>query len=135
MGHRLPNHDGACRNLHGHRYVAEVTVEGHVLERMHNPQEGMLLDFVRLKRALRAEVLKLDHRFLLYDGDELCGTMRDLPGVVTVPFVPTAENIASALWKACAASLHETDPSVKVMRVRVQETEDSWAEAGIEAYE
>ena len=29
-GHRIPNHDGQCRHLHGHRYAIEVTLTGDV---------------------------------------------------------------------------------------------------------
>ncbi len=32
MGHRIPDHQSLCKHPHGHRYVAEVTVEGLVIE-------------------------------------------------------------------------------------------------------
>ena len=37
--HQLPWHPGKCRNLHGHGYRLEVTVEGPVND------DGMVLDF------------------------------------------------------------------------------------------
>ena len=27
-GHRIPQHKSQCRNLHGHRYALEITLEG-----------------------------------------------------------------------------------------------------------
>jgi len=38
--HKLPNYEGKCRFLHGHRFRLDVVVEGHV-----NPLTGMVMDF------------------------------------------------------------------------------------------
>lgn len=118
MGHRLPHHQGACHNCHGHHYTAEVTVEGEINTVPMDSSEGMVVDFTEVKNALRTEVAKLDHKFLLHQYDELAGTMVNLPGVVLVTFVPTAENIALALLKALPAA----------SKVKLWETPTSFAE-------
>jgi 6-pyruvoyltetrahydropterin/6-carboxytetrahydropterin synthase len=100
MGHRLPHHNGACRNLHGHHYIAEATVLGEINTVPEASSEGMVIDFTDVKTQLRAQVLKLDHMFLLHRYDELAGKLHGMPGVVLVDFVPTAENIAQALLNA-----------------------------------
>ncbi len=118
MGHRLPHHNGACHNLHGHHYIAEVTVEGDITSTPEASNEGMVVDFTDVKTALRAEVARLDHKFLLHEYDPLVRQMRDLPGIALVSFIPTAERIAQALLNALPM----------VSRVKLWETPTSYAE-------
>ena len=100
--HQLPWHDGACRNLHGHSYRLEVTVEGPIGE------QGMVIDFADLKAAVNAKVIdRYDHRYLndLLDN-------------------PTAELLATEIWKAVEAA------DLAVCRIRLWETPDSFVELG-----
>ncbi|MEN6605868.1 MAG: 6-carboxytetrahydropterin synthase [Bryobacteraceae bacterium] len=118
MGHRLPNHNGRCYNLHGHHYIADVTVEGPIKTVPGQPDEGIVVDFSEIKALLRGQVALLDHKFLLSALDPLLPQLMILPGVVAVPYIPTAENIAlTLLW---------VTPQVK--RVRLYETPTSYAE-------
>jgi 6-pyruvoyltetrahydropterin/6-carboxytetrahydropterin synthase len=58
--HRLPNHPGQCRELHGHSYELVVTVDQPVDE-----ASGMAIDFADLKRIVREAVVDVaDHRYL-----------------------------------------------------------------------
>ena len=75
--HRLPEHPGKCRELHGHSYRLVVAVERAV-----EPKSGMAVDFGDLKRVVARDVIELvDHRSLndLIDN-------------------PTAERIAEWMW-------------------------------------
>ncbi len=54
--HFLQDYNGKCENLHGHNYLVRVHVAGPELN-----SGGMLLDFTRLKKALRDVCGKLDH--------------------------------------------------------------------------
>ena len=54
--HFLKDYNGKCENLHGHNY----TVYAHVAGRQLN-EGGMLLDFARLKGALREICAEIDH--------------------------------------------------------------------------
>lgn len=56
--HFLAEHD-KCSRLHGHNYGVHLTVKGEV---GHN---GIIMDFVVLKKALKAVIDDLDHRVLL----------------------------------------------------------------------
>jgi len=51
--------DGVSERLHGHNYLVRLRVHGDVRE------DGTVLDFGLLKRALRAECAQLDERVLL----------------------------------------------------------------------
>jgi 6-pyruvoyltetrahydropterin/6-carboxytetrahydropterin synthase len=57
--HFLPQYYGKCERMHGHTYRLQVTVEGEVGE------NGLVIDFVILKRIVKSKVLdKLDHQVI-----------------------------------------------------------------------
>jgi 6-pyruvoyltetrahydropterin/6-carboxytetrahydropterin synthase len=129
MGHRLPNHNGKCSRLHGHRYVAEIDITGPVSTAEHTSSEGMVIDFYDLQRMLDVYIGEWDHRTMLHVDDELVrllhsDTARHL-GIFAVPFIPTAENIAAEIFNVISGV---TDVHQFITRVRVYETPSGWAE-------
>ena len=44
MGHRVINHRSICKGLHGHRYKAEICVEGDIVSESGVSEEGMVVD-------------------------------------------------------------------------------------------
>lgn len=58
--HRLPNlPDGhKCKNLHGHNYRLEVSVEGPLDER------GFVMDYAEIEAIVDPIIKRVDHRFL-----------------------------------------------------------------------
>lgn len=107
--HRLPEHNGKCKNLHGHTYKLEVTVGGSPLHSI-GSSRGMIMDFGDLKAIVEKEILNdLDHSYLnkIYD-------------------VPTAEYMVISIFgKLCLVI-----PNLK--RVRLWETDTAYAEAEAE---
>jgi 6-pyruvoyltetrahydropterin/6-carboxytetrahydropterin synthase len=69
-GHFITYDGHECEPLHGHNYRAAVTVEGALDE------NAYVVDFTRLKRALRALVDRLDHRMLLPDRNPAIRVVR-----------------------------------------------------------
>ena len=57
--HRLRGYDGQCENLHGHNWKVEVFVSSSELR-----EDGMVLDFRKLREATQAVLEALDHRYL-----------------------------------------------------------------------
>lgn len=55
--HCLPEHD-TCSEMHGHTYTIEVEVEGV------KGADGMVIDFVELKRIVRDVLKEYDHKLL-----------------------------------------------------------------------
>jgi 6-pyruvoyltetrahydropterin/6-carboxytetrahydropterin synthase len=97
--HRLPDHPGPCRNLHGHNYRLVVRCEGPV-----DAPTGMVIDFFTLRKTVEELVLaRLDHA----DLNTLLQT-------------PTAENIAVWIWGALAPHLST------LAEITLYETHDSW---------
>lgn len=103
-GHALRNYRGKCENVHGHNYKVQVTLCGEALDHV-----GMLVDFVELKRLLRAISEPLDHVFI----NEI------------EPFIelnPTAENMALYFCQKLQEGLKAGVP-VTVKEVKVWETD------------
>ena len=62
--HFIPNHE-KCSRLHGHSYVLRLRLEGDIGE------DGMLMDFVDLKKLLRKMMEEMDHAVLLPAKSEI----------------------------------------------------------------
>jgi 6-pyruvoyltetrahydropterin/6-carboxytetrahydropterin synthase len=141
MAHRLPNHDGHCRRLHGHTYKVDLMIGGGMNIEEGSPKQGMVIDFNDVK-ALWADVHEdLDHHTLFWREDPM---LRDLKIAVSVKenididelgdvwtayleegAPPTAEYIASTLFNNLFPHML---PLGGVLRaVRVWETSTSWA--------
>ncbi len=56
--HFIPMHE-KCSRLHGHSYIVRLRLEGDI------GAEGMIMDFVVLKKALKAMIEEMDHKTLL----------------------------------------------------------------------
>ena len=125
--HRLPWHEGLCRNLHGHSYRMVVELDGDPDAR------GMVLDFQHLKQALAPLIEAWDHAILVADDDaELLAVARQTGWKHAVlPFDTTAENlsayVAAYLCEQGAALLRAH--RIRRVRVRLEETETCYAEA------
>lgn len=106
--HFLPNYEGKCKNLHGHRFKLEIEVSGDVQEG--GPCEGMIVDFGDLKSIVEDCIIKpFDHKLLneVYEG------------------IPTAENLVRFFAKRLAMNL---PMRLALIRVRLYETPTSFAE-------
>ena len=58
--HALYNYSGKCEKLHGHNFAVEATIQGNEV----SPENGMLIDFTILKKALAQVLEPLDHAIL-----------------------------------------------------------------------
>ena len=122
--HVLTNHQGLCKNLHGHTYRVDVSATG-------NGSADMVIDFKELKN-LATEVIceKFDHAFIYNTasaGECEIAAVVEKNGMLTVaiPFRSTAENLAKYFHELLAPRI--AAPS-QIASVRVWETADSCAE-------
>lgn len=121
-GHRLLRHEGQCRNIHGHRYVVEVTVAADSLDAV-----GRVVDFSVIKQRIGGWLTKhWDHAMVVEESDPLLEWL-DAHAMkrAVLPFAPTAENMARVLLDLAKSLL----PELRVVRVRVFETPNCWADA------
>jgi len=132
MGHRVLNHRSVCKGLHGHRYKAEICVEGKLIEEKGASEEGMVIDFADIKKVAQKFIQEeLDHAFMVWDRDhELLEFFKSSQGhkPVIVPFTPTAENVAAYIYnklKDKFADVFKT--GLKLQSVKLWETPSSYA--------
>lgn len=119
MGHRLKNHKGKCRFLHGHNYIVKVTVTGEV-----EAETGMVLDFAELKRATRAALDEFDHAFVLQNTDTMLKEVNhDENRIIYVDFPPTAEKLAE-YWKDLIYAQLFPRSALLAVHIGVRETRD-----------
>jgi 6-pyruvoyltetrahydropterin/6-carboxytetrahydropterin synthase len=132
-GHRIPNHDGQCRHLHGHRYAIEVTLTGEVVEQPGQADDGMVLDFGDIKRLTNQYVVDLwDHAFLVAKEDEgLVAFLASLPNhkTVVMEHVPTVENLANAAFTILQPVFSQAfGGRLELSSLRLYETPNCWAD-------
>jgi 6-pyruvoyltetrahydropterin/6-carboxytetrahydropterin synthase len=129
MGHRVLGHEGRCRNLHGHNYVARLTAEADALDAV-----GRVVDFSVLKAVGGWIEQNWDHGFLLHKDDPLLslwgsGFPLEMHKFYRMGENPTAENIARYLLEEVCVTLFGGGQGFRVVRVVVEETENCSAEA------
>ena len=132
-GHRIPDHRSQCRNLHGHRYVLEITLTGDIVQAPGESDNGMLMDFADIKRIAKTHVVDVwDHAFLVYEGDTAVRAFLDpIPGHKTVVLdrTPTAENLPAIIFEILAPHYHgHYGADLRLTRVRLYETPNCWAD-------
>ena len=126
-GHRIPDHRSQCRNLHGHRYVLEVTLTGVPVATVGASERGMVMDFADVKAlAMEHVVAQWDHGFLVYEGDTQVREFLDsLPDHKTVVLdrIPTVENLAAIAFDILAPIYKSKyDKHLRLARLRLYET-------------
>lgn len=134
LAHRLENHNGLCKYLHGHSYRLDVAIESEALDEM-----NMVIDFNRIKSTIKTWVdSNLDHAFALDAGDSFSLDLielMDTHGIGGRVFMmrgkPTAESMSHAL-KDVFDELADTlwPVGVKVVGIKVWETDTAYAMVG-----
>ncbi len=133
-GHRLPNHQSQCRNIHGHRYALEVTLSAQVIHEEGSPDDGMVMDFGDIKTVAQEKIVAVwDHAFLVYRGDKvMVDFLAAISGhkTVVLDVVPTAENLAQVAFDTLKDAYHDRfGHTLSLQRVRLYETPNCWADA------
>ena len=121
--HVLTNHQGLCKNLHGHTYRVDVSVA-----QAEDDVRDMVIDFKDLKRIAEEVVCsRFDHAFIYStesEGEREIAAVVERYGMrtVAIPFRSTAENLAKLFFEELKARV----PGL--FSVKVWETADSCAE-------
>jgi 6-pyruvoyltetrahydropterin/6-carboxytetrahydropterin synthase len=132
-GHRIPNHDGQCRHLHGHRYAIEVTLTGEVADHPGKADDGMVLDFGDIKNLTNQYVVDLwDHAFLVAKEDksviDFLATLLNHKTVI-MEHVPTVENLANAAFAILQPVFSKAFAGrLELSALRIYETPNCWAD-------
>lgn len=122
MGHRLPEHFGLCKNIHGHSYKMLVEFEGEL------DINGMIIDYYDVEKIINPIIEKLDHAFMVNKEDKLILDFLEKMNSkkIVVEFQSTAENICLYLLNEIRKT--SLPQNVNEIKVRVYETAYDYAE-------
>lgn len=127
--HRIPWHEGKCKNIHGHSYKMIVELEGAMNER------GIVMDFKDLKEIVQPYIQLIDHTTIISVWDKELREVFDSKQwkYYLLPFDSTAENLckyfAELIIKDNSAMLSANN--ITTVRVKISETETAYAYAKI----
>ena len=132
-GHRVCGHEGKCRGLHGHNDRVHFECSAPDLDDI-----GRVIDFSVMKEKLCMWLEdSWDHKMILWDQDPIIGSFRfqihgqsqetseeleaGLNSIITVPFNPTAENMAAYLLEVIGPQ-QLAGTGVTLVAVHISET-------------
>ena len=124
--HVLTNHQGLCKNLHGHTYRVDVSVS-----QAADDDRDMVIDFKDLKGIANEVVCdRFDHAFIYNTesvGEREIAAVVEKNGMrtVAIPVRSTAENLAKLFFSDLKGRIRG------LAAVKVWETADSCAEYGL----
>jgi 6-pyruvoyltetrahydropterin/6-carboxytetrahydropterin synthase len=120
-GHRVFEHEGKCKNIHGHNYVLWIFARASKLDKL-----GRVIDFSVLKERIGGWIEKnIDHNFIAFKDDivvqELLKINESKPYILDSN--PTAENLALHLLHEVIPNLME-DTGITIYKLELFETEN-----------
>jgi 6-pyruvoyltetrahydropterin/6-carboxytetrahydropterin synthase len=112
----------------------EITLSGEIIQQENSSDNGMVMDFSDVKAIAKKAIVDVwDHAFLVYkDDSEILNFLNSLPNHKTVIMnsVPTAENMAAEAFRILNMQYEDVYGNhLKLERVRLYETPNSWADA------
>ncbi len=121
--HRLMNHTGKCKHLHGHNGKVEIQIESGL-----DPFTDMVIDFDEITQKVKWKVDELlDHSTILYKGDPLADILwGEGEKVVVLNLQPTAEILSSLIHWITTENLDSL--ALFKCSIKFWETENSYAE-------
>lgn len=102
--HSLPGYEGKCKNIHGHTYKVEVTVEGEIDEKT-----KFVIDYNDLKAIIEDLLNKLDHRYL----NEILD-------------YPSCEMIVTHIKEELSKELKSRGLSIELLSIKLWEGKNKW---------
>ena len=100
--HRLEEHKGLCKNIHGHRWQIEVEIKIFNWE-----VKDMIIDFSNLKEIIN----DYDHKLILkncYQNEKLIKLCEEENlALKIIPLTPTAENLSKLIYEDIENKLKE----------------------------
>lgn len=138
--HMLLKHPEKCKYPHGHSRRVEVILSSAVLD-----ERDMVCDFKAVKLAVGEFIDSFDHAICVNSADPFLAALKAQPGARVIIFDemdPTTELMARRIYEHIKQAIAGDKPyrvpghaaeyrigkQVKLDRVRVWETVESWAE-------
>ena len=126
MAHAIHGYNGKCKDIHGHSYELHVSVtNGNKDDFCEAP--GFIIDFKDLKSIVQENIIaNADHKLMLSKT-----FLNEHPqflsanNLVSINFEPSAENLLLYFHNLI---VNKFPPYIKIYKMRIYETRDSFAE-------
>ena len=123
--HRIPWHEGKCKNIHGHSYKMVVELDGET------NKKGIVMDFKDLKDMVQPHIQLIDHTTLISVDDQELKEVFDTKQwkYYLLPFDSTAENLCDYFADLIIKNNHALLLANKIttVSVKIAETETAYA--------
>ncbi len=124
--HRVMQHEGKCKHLHGHRYGLEASFAASGLDAL-----GRVVDFAVIKEKLGGWINdNWDHATILFDQDKALGSAIESHTGQKIFYLasnPTAENMAEYIIKEVCPALFKDD-GITCTHIRLYETPNCYVD-------
>ncbi len=126
MSHRLPFHEGPCKNIHGHTYKMIIELEGEL------SKNAMVIDYYDVDRIFKPVLQRLDHAFLCDSEDTATIDFLKSNGYKyeITNYLTTSENLVSYFLDIAQNEFSKFD-NLQSITIRVYETTDAYAQRTI----
>jgi len=123
MSHRLPFHQGPCKNIHGHTYRLRISIDG--LPTMNY----MVIDFYDVDKIVKKYISNLDHSFICDSNDSLMIDFLNSNAfkLYIINDYTTCENITNYLLDLLSVEFFKFD-NIHKITIRIYETSDTFSE-------
>jgi 6-pyruvoyltetrahydropterin/6-carboxytetrahydropterin synthase len=140
MAHMLANHEGKCRNIHGHTYKMQVEItrkKGGLISARGKTDHSMVLEFNDLKNIVNKLIVdRLDHAFLYWIDStdpmehEIAEILKKYDRkMVEINYRPTAEEMAISFKEQIDKEINPL--GVEVATLIVWESPTSFAKVSV----
>ena len=123
--HRLMDYNGLCKNIHGHTFKLQVSIECFPLK------DGMGIDFNVMKKLIKDWTDdNLDHSIILNEKDHEVITFCDNQGfrIATIQGEPTVENLSKIIFNSLSEIFVNQHINIIVKKITLWETPTSFCE-------
>ncbi len=129
MSHRLPFHSGPCKNIHGHSYSMQVSIEGEI------DKNSMVLDYYDIDKIISPLINQLDHAFVCDKDDKLMIEFLATNGFKysIIPYNTTSENLVTYFLDSVKEEFQKY-ANISSLSIKICETIDAFAERTISLY-
>lgn len=128
-GHRIMNHEGKCRNIHGHNYIVEIVASSDKFNEL-----DMIVDFSIIKEKLGNWIDKnWDHAFIFNKQDKSMEWIFErIPEmkIFKLDRNPTAEIMAEYLLKDICPKVFQ-GTNIIISKIVVWETDSCCGECSL----
>jgi 6-pyruvoyltetrahydropterin/6-carboxytetrahydropterin synthase len=106
MAHRLMDHPGKCKNIHGHNWTINCVIGIDPVD-AGSMERGFVVESSALRKSIQDVTSGFDHTTILQEGDPAISALLNLgSNVIVINKPPSTENLASLFYDVIKEQLN-----------------------------